>query len=467
MLPPRRYSAAVESTPRRRRSDGANWPQTFTPERAETAVTQTAGTYRWQSVSVETFLGRLIALVAPGEVAVFGIDGRSRSGKTSLAAELGARGDDMAIIHTDDIAWHHSFFDWTPVLITGVLEPLRRDGPPVSFTPQAWIDRGRSGSIDIPRGTQVVLVEGVGAARAELTRWLDATIWVETPEDVATRRTVELDRDPPGFIDDWMRAERAHLDRDRPWTRATVITSGTHRPGPTNEMHANFGDGIEGGEHARTFRVDGILFDSDGVLVDSNEAAALVWNDWARKWCPGFDFHRDIQHGRRLQDIVADLVDAHHVTSATQALSDMEMASATGVPSIAGVPGLLAAMPADSWAVVTSGRRAMALARLASAGLPRPRVVVAAEDVAAGKPAPEPYLAGAHALDLEPHHCAVFEDAPLGIRSARAAGAKVVIGVGAATIAQDVDVTITDLSGVTFDGRTLTIEHSGVIPPRS
>jgi sugar-phosphatase len=203
------------------------------------------------------------------------------------------------------------------------------------------------------------------------------------------------------------------------------------------------------------------------VLVDSNEAAALVWNDWARKWCPGFDFHRDIQHGRRLQDIVADLVDAHHVTSATQALSDMEMASATGVPSIAGVPGLLAAMPADSWAVVTSGRRAMALARLASAGLPRPRVVVAAEDVATGKPAPEPYLAGAHALDLEPHHCAVFEDAPLGIRSARAAGAKVVIGVGAATIAEAVDVTITDLSGVTFDGRTLTITHAAVIPPRS
>lgn len=430
-------------------------------------MTETPGTYRWQSLSVETFLGRLIALVAPGEVAVFGIDGRSRSGKTSLTAELGALGDDMAIIHTDDIAWHHSFFDWTPVLITGVLEPLRRDGPPVSFTPQAWIDRGRSGSIDVPRGTQVVLVEGVGAARAELTRWLDATIWVETPEDVAMRRTVELDRDPPGFIDDWMRAERAHLDRDRPWTRATVITSGTHRPSPTNQMHADFGDGIEGGEHARTFRVDGILFDSDGVLVDSNEAAALVWNDWARKWCPGFDFHRDIQHGRRLQDIVADLVDADNIASATQALSDMEMASATDVAAIAGVPGLLAAMPADSWAVVTSGRRAMALARLASAGLPRPRVVVAAEDVATGKPAPQPYLAGAHALDLEPRHCAVFEDAPLGIRSARAAGAKVVIGVGAATVAQDVDVTITDLSGVTFDGRTLTITDSAVIPLRS
>jgi sugar-phosphatase len=280
------------------------------------------------------------------------------------------------------------------------------------------------------------------------------------------QRTVELDRDPPGFIDDWMRAERAHLDRDRPWTRATVIASGAHHPGPGTGVHADFGDAVDDGEHARIFRVDGILFDSGGVLVDSNEAAALVWNDWARKWCPGFDFHRDIQHGRRLEDIVADLVDTHHIASATQALIDMEMTLATGVPSIAGAVGLLAAMPADTWAVVTSGRRPMALARLASAGLPRPGVVVAAEDVATGKPAPEPYLAGADALGLEPRHCAVFEDAPLGIRSARAAGAKVVIGVGAATIGQDVDVTITDLSGVTFDGRTLTIADSAVIPTR-
>ena len=430
-------------------------------------MTQARGAYRWQSLSAEALLDRLIGLMPHRDVAVIGIDGRSRSGKTSLADELGALGDNVAVIHTDDVAWHHSFFDWTPVLVSGLLEPLRRGGPPISFTPQPWIDRGRAGSIDIPQGTQVVLVEGVGAARAELTRWLDATIWVETSEGAAMQRTVELDRDPPGFIDDWMRAERAHLDRDRPWTRATVIASGAHHPGPDTGVHVDFGDAVDDGEHARIFRVDGILFDSDGVLVDSNEAAALVWNDWARKWCPGFDFHRDIQHGRRLEDIVADLVDTHQIASAAQALIDMEMTLATGVPSIAGAVDLLAAMPADTWAIVTSGLRPIALARLASAGLPRPGVVVAAEDVATGKPAPEPYLAGADALGLEPRHCAVFEDAPLGIRSARAAGAKVVIGVGAATIAQDVDVTITDLSGVTFDGRTLTITHPAVIPPRS
>jgi sugar-phosphatase len=425
-------------------------------------MTPTRPPYRWESVSADDLLDRLIGLVPPGNLVITGIDGRSRSGKTSLAAELAAARDNVAVIHTDDIAWHHSFFDWTDLLITGLLEPLRRDGPPISFTPQPWIDRGRAGSIDIRQGTQVVLVEGVGAARLELTQQLDATVWVETPEDVAMQRTVELDRDPPGFIDDWMRAERAHFDRDRPWTRATVIASGSHQPGPNGKLHVYFRHAADDGERARTFCVDGILFDSDGVLVDSNDLAALVWNDWAREWCPGFDFHRDIQHGRRLQDIVAELVGAEQVAAATQTLIDMEMASATRVPPIAGAPELLAAIPPNTWAVITSGRRRMALARLASAGLPQPRFVVAAEDVYAGKPAPEPYLAGARALGLAPHHCAVFEDAPLGIQSARAAGVKVVVGVGAATIGQDVDVTITDLSGVSFDGRTLTVARTAI-----
>jgi hypothetical protein len=81
-------------------------------------------------LSAEAFLDRLIGLVPPRDVAVIGIDGRSRSGKTSLAAELGALGDNVAVIHTDDVAWRHSFFDWTPVLVTGLLEPLRRGGPP-------------------------------------------------------------------------------------------------------------------------------------------------------------------------------------------------------------------------------------------------------------------------------------------------------------------------------------------------
>jgi len=66
---------------------------------------------------------------------------------------------------TDDIAWHHSFFGWSDVLIEGVLRPLRRGGLPLSYTPQPWIERGRPGSIVIPGGTEIILVEGVGAGR--------------------------------------------------------------------------------------------------------------------------------------------------------------------------------------------------------------------------------------------------------------------------------------------------------------
>ena len=426
-------------------------------------MTSSRPPYRWQSVAARHLIERLMGQASPGNIVIIGIDGSSRSGKTSLAAALAAARDRVAVIHTDDIAWHHSFFNWTQLLITGLLEPLRRAGPPVSFTPQPWIDRGRHGSIDIPSGTEVVLVEGVGAARLELARWLDATVWVETPAALAMQRTTELDRDPPGFVDDWMSEERAHLDHDKPWTRATVIVSGTHRPGPNGELHADYRLADHGAQ-ARSFRIDGILFDSDGVLVDSNDAAALVWNDWARTWSPGFDFHRDIQHGRRLADIVAELVSAEHVSSATQALIDMEMASATHVPAIAGAAELLAAIPTDAWAVVTSGGRNMALARLASAGLPSPGVIISAEDVDAGKPAPDPYLAAAQALGLNPHTCAVFEDALLGIESARSAGAGIVIGVGATTLSQGVDVSVATLSGITFDGHILTIPHTAIIP---
>jgi hypothetical protein len=144
------------------------------------------------------------------------------------------------VIHTDDISWHHSFFGWSDVLIDGLLEPLRRQGPPLSFTPGAWTERGRPGAISLPVGTRVVLVEGVGAGRRKLMPWLDATVWVQTDEAVAMERTVALDRDPPGFVSDWMEAERAHLDRDQPWTRSCAIVSGERPMGPHRELWVQF-----------------------------------------------------------------------------------------------------------------------------------------------------------------------------------------------------------------------------------
>ncbi|ART68244.1 hypothetical protein BTO20_06270 [Mycobacterium dioxanotrophicus] len=197
----------------------------------------------WQVRAAADFLREVVDRAPRRDPApvVVAIDGRSRSGKTSLATILADDDPSVAIVHTDDIAWHHSFFDWTLLLVEGILAPLNRHGAPVSYVPPVWMQRGRAGSIDVPARTHTVLVEGVGAGRCELVPWLHASIWVDTDEDLAMRRTVELDRDPQGFVADWMRAERDHLDRDQPWQRAIAFVWGAGRPSPPAAVYARFG----------------------------------------------------------------------------------------------------------------------------------------------------------------------------------------------------------------------------------
>ena len=209
-----------------------------------------------------------------------------------------------------------------------------------------------------------------------------------------------------------------------------------------------------------TLRVDGLLLDCDGVLVDSHNAAAVAWNQWARRWAPGFDFHRDIEHGRRIRDVVAELISTpSDVEAATAELIQLEVDNAADVVPIPGARELLASIPAGRWAVVTSGGRAIATARMASAGLAPAQVLVTGEDVDRGKPFPDPYLLAAERLGLPPERCAVFEDAPAGIAAARAAGVETIVGVGAAAAAEDVTVTIADLRGVRFDGQCLRVDQ--------
>jgi mannitol-1-/sugar-/sorbitol-6-phosphatase len=211
--------------------------------------------------------------------------------------------------------------------------------------------------------------------------------------------------------------------------------------------------------------VDGLLLDCDGVLVDSHSAAAVAWNLWAKRWAPGFDFHRDVEHGRRISDLIAELISAPgDVATAAAELKQQELDCATDVDAIPGARQLLDSSPAGSWAVVTSGNRALATARMASAGLPSAEVMVTGEDVANGKPFPDPYLAAAQRLRLPPARCAVFEDAPAGIASARAAGVTTIIGVGAIAAAATVTLAVADLRGVRFDGRRLHIADGAILP---
>ena len=205
-----------------------------------------------------------------------------------------------------------------------------------------------------------------------------------------------------------------------------------------------------------SLRVDGLLLDCDGVLVDSHNAAAVAWNSWAKRWAPGFDFHRDVEHGRRIPDLVAELVDAAgDVAVATAELIQAELDHAADVVAIPGARQLLESSPRGRWAVVTSGGRAIATARMASAGLVPADVLVTSEDVEHGKPFPDPYLLAAQRLAVSPDRCAVFEDAPAGIAAARAAGVCTIVGVGPAAATDDVTAAVTDLRGVRFDGKCL------------
>ena len=222
------------------------------------------------------------------------------------------------------------------------------------------------------------------------------------------------------------------------------------------------------GNDTVSLRVDGLLLDCDGVLVDSHSAAAVAWNQWAKRWAPGFDFNRDVEHGRRITDLVAELISTpSDVGAAAADLMQQELDHAADVVAMPGARQLLDSIPRGSWAVVTSGGRAIATARMASAGLVPADVLVTGEDVEHGKPFPDPYVLAAQRLQVSPRRCAVFEDAPAGIAAARAADVVTIIGVGAIAATARVTVAVADQRGVRFDGHHLRFDTGAILPPGS
>jgi mannitol-1-/sugar-/sorbitol-6-phosphatase len=169
-----------------------------------------------------------------------------------------------------------------------------------------------------------------------------------------------------------------------------------------------------------------ILFDLDGVLVDSTACAGRIWKAWARE--QGLDPERmvEIAHGRPTIEtirMVAPHLDAHIEADKVE---ELEVNDVEGLKALPGARELLTNLPPDRFAIVTSGSRRLATARLRAAGVPVPAKMITADDITNGKPKPEPYLKGAHLLGYKPQDCLVFEDAPAGIRSAKAAGITVI-----------------------------------------
>jgi hypothetical protein len=185
----------------------------------------------WRVISLAE-LGRVLLAAAgrrTGRPVVRAVAGRSSSGKTTLAGRLAAEVSCVVVLHTDDIAWRQAVLDWDQLLLSGVLEPARR-GQPVAYRPPKWEEHGRTGAIEVPTGSRVLIVEGVGATRRTLAPVLDAAVWVQADAAVLERRNEgRIAAGETTAVDHhaWMAEEDPFLLVDRPWERATIIVSGS------------------------------------------------------------------------------------------------------------------------------------------------------------------------------------------------------------------------------------------------
>jgi sugar-phosphatase len=171
---------------------------------------------------------------------------------------------------------------------------------------------------------------------------------------------------------------------------------------------------------------DAILFDLDGVLIDSTTCVARHWRQWAHQH--GLDVAAIMRVAHGIRTVETMRLVAPHLDAGEEAerFTASEVADTEGVVEIEGASALLNRLPADVWAIVTSGSKELATARLRRVNLPIPRTLVTANDVRQGKPAPEPYLVAADRMEVDAAKCVVVEDAPAGIEAAHVAGMQVI-----------------------------------------
>lgn len=168
-----------------------------------------------------------------------------------------------------------------------------------------------------------------------------------------------------------------------------------------------------------------LLFDVDGVLIDSYAGYRMVWNRWSESRGLDAELVWAATHGRRPVDTLADI--APHLDASVEYAALRQLMRQVGdrFPPMPGAAKLTTGLPSEQWGVVTSGQRQTVLARFARSGIPAPRVLVDSGDVKNGKPAPDGYLLAASTLGANPVDCLVVEDAPGGVDAGKAAGMRV------------------------------------------
>ena len=173
-----------------------------------------------------------------------------------------------------------------------------------------------------------------------------------------------------------------------------------------------------------------VLFDLDGVLVDSTPIIERVWRAWADECGIDVGALMATVHGRPAREVIAETAPHLDADAETHRLDSWEMAHAAELLAMPGALDCIALAQRHRWAIVTSGLRDLAMGRLDAIGLAVPEVFITADDITRGKPDPEPYLRAAARLGVSAERCVVVEDAPAGVSAAKSAG---MTAIGVAT----------------------------------
>ncbi len=196
-----------------------------------------------------------------------------------------------------------------------------------------------------------------------------------------------------------------------------------------------------------------ILFDLDGTLIDSLGCVESAWRAWFAEH--NLDARDSMQkvHGVRAIDSIPLFVPEIDAAAEVRKIEDLECSCVDGLSAYTGAHEITDALPTNCWAIVTSGTRRLATHRISHVGIRLPEVLVTADDVKNGKPHPEGYMKAADALGIEYANCLVIEDAPAGVKAARAAGMKVlaVATTHSASELQEADYCIDDLNRIKIE----------------
>ena len=178
----------------------------------------------------------------------------------------------------------------------------------------------------------------------------------------------------------------------------------------------------------QTLPIDAVLLDMDGTILNSIKAAERIWAAWAERHGIDVDAFLPTIHGvQSVETIRRAGIEGVDPVAEAAAITQAEIEGVEGIEEIAGAAVFLSALPETRWGIVTSAPRALALRRIEAANLPVPPLLIAAEDVARGKPAPDCFRLGAERLGTTADRCLVIEDSVAGIAAAESAGAMVLV----------------------------------------